>query len=88
MKVTQKPTFKRAYKKLHKNQRLIVNEAIRSITNQPLSGVEKNGDLKGVRVFKFDCMKQLYLLAYTASTDQIDLLSLGPHENFYKKLKR
>jgi|GEM_PF-1151187 len=27
MKITQKPTFKRAYKKLHSNQRAAVNKA-------------------------------------------------------------
>ena len=88
MRITQKPTFKRAYKKLHKNQRTAVNEAIRALIDHPEAGERKVGDLNGVRVLKFDCSNQFYLLAYTASEEEITLLSIGPHENFYKKLKR
>ncbi|MBT3309645.1 MAG: type II toxin-antitoxin system RelE/ParE family toxin [Gammaproteobacteria bacterium] len=88
MKITQKPTFKRAYKKLHSNQCAAVNQAIKQVLKDPELGSGKSGDLAGVKVFKFDCVKQLYLLAYTASDEKLDLLSLGPHENFYKKLKR
>ncbi|MBT4082115.1 MAG: type II toxin-antitoxin system RelE/ParE family toxin [Gammaproteobacteria bacterium] len=88
MKITQKPTFKRAYKKLHPNQCAAVNQAIKEILKDPEVGGGKSGDLAGVKVFKFDCVKRLYLLAYTVSEDQLDLLSLGPHENFYQKLKR
>ena len=88
MKITQKPTFKRAYKKHHSNQRAAVNKAIKEIAKDPKVGEGKLGDLAGVNVFKFDCVKQLYLLAYSAGDKRFDLLSLGPHENFYKKLKR
>jgi mRNA-degrading endonuclease YafQ of YafQ-DinJ toxin-antitoxin module len=88
VKITQKPTFKRAYKKLHSNQCAAVNQAIKQVLKDPELGSGKSGDLAGVKVFKFDCVKQLYLLAYTASDEKLDLLSLGPHENFYKKLKR
>ena len=88
MRVTQRPTFKRAYKKLHKNQRAIVNRAVKEILKDPTAGVRKSGDLAGVKVYKFDCVNQLYLLAYASSGEQLDLLSMGPHENFYKKLKR
>jgi hypothetical protein len=32
--------------------------------------------------------KQLCLLAYTVSSDVITLIAVGPHENFYRDLKR
>jgi hypothetical protein len=44
--------------------------------------------LAGVRVFKFDCIHQTFLLAYTWGDSLCTLLSLGPHENFYRDLKR
>lgn len=86
--IAQRPAFKRAYKRLHANQREAVNSAIRMILAEPTSGVEKKGDLAGVRVFKFDCVHQTFLLAYICDDALCTLLSLGPHENFYRNLKR
>lgn len=87
MKIEQKPSFKKVYKKLHKNQLEKVNEAIRAIVDNPLLGKEKQGDLSGVFVYKFDCINQQYLLAYQWSEQYRLLLLVGVHENFYKKLK-
>ncbi|SJM93789.1 type II toxin-antitoxin system RelE/ParE family toxin [Crenothrix polyspora] len=88
MRIEQKPTFRRSYRKLHPNQRKIVDDVIRSILKTPSIGDEKRGDLKGVWVYKFDCINQLYLLAYEYSDSLLMLLGLGPHENFYRDLKR
>jgi mRNA-degrading endonuclease RelE of RelBE toxin-antitoxin system len=83
----QKPAFKRAYKKLHPNQREAVHAAIRLIVADPQTGQEKKGDLAGVFVHKFDCVNQPYLLAYEWSETKRVLLSMGLHENFYRDLK-
>ncbi|MBK5966093.1 addiction module toxin RelE [Thiocystis minor] len=90
MKVTlqQRPSFKRAYKKLHANQRDAVHAAIREIVADPTLGEEKKGDLAGVRAYKFDCVNQQFLLAYRSSETMRTLLAVGPHENFYRDLKR
>ncbi len=87
MRIEQKPSFKKVYKKLHHNQRQQVNDAIRSIVKNPLLGEEKKGGLSGIFVYKFDCVNQQYLLAYQWHKDYRLLLLLGVHENFYKKLK-
>ncbi len=84
----QRPSFKRVYKKLHPNQRAAVHTAIREILADPSLGVEKKGDLAGVRVFKFDCVNQQFLLAYLSSETTRTLLAVGPHENFYRDLKQ
>lgn len=55
----QRPTFKRVYKKLHVNQRDAAHAAIREIAADPTLGEEKKGDLAGVFVHKFDCVKQI-----------------------------
>lgn len=83
----QKPSFKRVYKKLHKNQIKSVNEAIQVIITTPRVGEEKKGDLAGVFVYKFDCVNQQYLLAYEWDDSSRTLLLLGIHENFYRTLK-
>ena len=87
VQLEQKPAFKRAYKKLHANQREAVHEAIRTILTDPNAGQEKKGDLAGVFVHKFDCVNQQYLLAYQWSETKRVLLSVGLHENFYRDLK-
>jgi len=87
VQLEQKPAFKRAYKKLHANQRDAVHAAIRSIVADPGVGQEKKGDLAGVFVHKFDCVNQTYLLAYQWSEAKRVLLAVGLHENFYRDLK-
>lgn len=41
MIVSQKPAFKKVYKKLHKNQLTPVNKAIQTIIDKPELGTEK-----------------------------------------------
>lgn len=65
----------------------------RNIAANPSSGEEKKGDLAGVFVYKFKINKQALLLAYRLEPDklkpqEIILLSLGSHKNFYSNLKR
>lgn len=86
--IQQMPAFKRAYKKLHANQKSKVDEAIRAIVQDPSLGEEKKGDLTGVFVYKFKINQQLFLLAYEWCPKERLLLALGVHENFYRDLKR
>jgi mRNA interferase RelE/StbE len=83
----QKPSFRRAFKKLHANQQEAVHHAIRAIVANPLLGQEKKGDLAGIFVYKFDCVNQQYLLAYQWDETKRVLLAVGLHENFYRDLK-
>ena len=84
----QRPAFKRVYKKLHANQRGALHDAMCEIIANPMLGEEKKGDLAGVWVYKFDCINQLYLLAYLWDENSRTWLAVGPHENFYRDLKR
>lgn len=89
MIIKQTPQFKKAYKKLNKNQLQSVNQAIEAICKDPELGEEKKGDLQGVRVHKFRFQKLIYLLAYGWDGEKlILLLTMGVHENFYDKMKR
>jgi len=89
MQVLQTPTFKRQAKKLHQNQKISLDEAIRNIISNPEIGELKKGDLSGVRVYKFKMQKQLTLIAYEVFDTKMELilLALGSHENFYSNLK-
>ena len=86
--VQQSAMFKRAYKRLHANQKADVDDAVAYIVRDPTLGVAKRGDLAGVFVYKFKCQGQLTLLAYEYDPGTRLLLLLGTHENFYRELKR
>ena len=90
VRVLQTPTFKRAVKRLHKQQKRELDEAVRAVATDPAIGESKVGDLAGVRVHKFKMNRQLILLAYEflEADDSVKLLALGSHENFYRNLKR
>lgn len=88
VQVLQTASFKRAYKRLHANQKADVDDAVAAIVREPTLGEAKKGDLAGVCVFKFSCTGQLTLLAYEYDPTTRMLLLLGSHENFYRDLKR
>ena len=89
MRVLVTPTFERAVKKLHKQQKAVLDEAVRTIVGQPEAGETKVGDLAGVQVYKFRMGNLLCLLAYRVLDENaLKLLMVGPHENFYRDLKR
>ena len=88
IQVLQANTFLRAYKKLHNNQKDAVDQAVAEVIRDPAMGDVKKGDLSGVYVYKFDCVNQLFLLAYEYDPATRVLLLVGTHENFYRNLKR
>lgn len=88
--VFQTKRFARTYKKLHDNIIGTVDSAIAEVGLNPDIGEKKKGDLSDLWVYKFRCQGQLYLLGYTRD-DGVKLVwleALGPHENFYRDLKR
>lgn len=90
MKIFLTPTFKRSAKKLHRNQIPLLETAIEKVKSNPMIGELKTGDLVQVRVYKFHMLHQLTLLAYSYDEpgDELVLLSVAPHENFYENLKK
>ena len=89
MRVLVTKTFERVLKKLHRRQKAVLDEAVRAIMAQPEIGDLKMADLAGVRVYRFRMDTLLCLLAYRVLDERtIKLLMVGPHENFYRDLKR
>lgn len=90
MIVHQTPRFEKAVKKLHKNQKSDLYDAVRTIMSNPHVGNVKKGDLAGVQVYTFKMVKQETLLAYICDghTITLTLLVFGSHENFYNNVKR
>jgi hypothetical protein len=76
-------------KKLHRQQKLDLDKAVKTIVSQLEQAETKVGDLSGVKVYKFRIVNMICLLAYRVLDAQtIKLLMVGPHENFYRDLKR
>ncbi|MBB1271138.1 type II toxin-antitoxin system RelE/ParE family toxin [Shewanella sp. SR44-3] len=88
--ILQTPTFMKAVKKLHKNQKSDLDSAIRELIKDPYIGEQKKGDLAFLRVHKFKMVKQLTLLGYSYEdgTVRLELMALGAHENFYRDIKK
>ncbi|EKO3573679.1 type II toxin-antitoxin system RelE/ParE family toxin [Vibrio metschnikovii] len=87
--VLQTPSFKKTVKKLHQNQKVDLDNAVKALIEDPLSGEQKKGDLSFLRVYKFKMVKQLTLLGYSYQdgTVTLELIALGAHENFYRDIK-
>lgn len=81
-KIYLSPAFGRKVKKLKKQEKNDLDIAVLDILNNPTVGQEKVGDLSGVFVHKFKFNKQLALLSYTYTDNEINLLTFGSHENF------
>ncbi len=79
MKVLQTNSFRKSVKKLHKNQKTDLDEAIRMIVKDPELGDRKSGDLSEIWVYKFKMVGQLMLLAYHYENEKLvlTLLALG-----------
>jgi mRNA interferase RelE/StbE len=82
--------FARQYKKLHDKVAADVDTAVVVVCHAPRSGERKKGDLSDLWVHKFESQGQMYLLGYTLDKGVrlVYLEAIGPHENFYRDLKR
>jgi hypothetical protein len=89
--VQQTRRFARVYKKLTQISLIAdTDAAVEAVAENPDLGERKKGDLGQLWVYKFRSQGQLYLLGYTReeAVRLIYLEALGPHENFYRDLKR
>ncbi len=75
-------------KKLPHHFQQVILDAVEDVLANPDAGELKEGDLAGFRVHKFTMVRQLTLMAYKVEKDSLVLYQVGPHENFYKNLKK
>ena len=86
MRVLQSRSFQRKVKKFSKNQKLKLDEQVKRIVKDPTIGAEKKGDLRGVYVHKLKISTLQYLLAYRFVDENLELIMIGPHENYYRNI--
>jgi len=73
---------------MRKQEKEILDQEVRRIAQNPSIGEEKKGDLTGVFVHKFKTETTQYLLAYRKIGEDLELVMIGPHENYYRDLKQ
>ena len=86
MKVYQSRSFEKKVKKMSKPEKDLLDREIKRIVEDPSIGEEKKGDLRGVFVHKLKTTQ--YLLAYRRFGEDLELVMIGPHENYYRDLKQ
>jgi hypothetical protein len=89
--VLQTRRFACVYKKLTQVSLIAdTNTAVATVADNPDVGERQKGDLAQLWMYKFRSQGQLYLLGYIRE-DTVRLIyleAMGPHENFYRDLKR
>lgn len=88
MKIIQSRSFEQRVKKLNQTQKKLLDEQIKLIIENPNIGTEERGDLSEVYIYKFKIKTIQYLLAYRFNEDLLELIMIGPHQNYYRDLKK
>jgi plasmid stabilization system protein ParE len=88
MEKIYKPPFRKFVKKQTRPFQLVIEDEVEKVAINPEAGTPKKGDLTGVRVHKFSHNRQKFLIAYRLRKTKITFFMIGPHENFYRELKR
>lgn len=87
MRIIQSRTFEKRIRRFHKREKKVLDQQVRAIVENPRIGQEKRGELRGVFVRKFKLSATQYLLAYRmADSKTLELIMIGPHENYYRDL--
>ena len=87
MRIIQSRTFEKRVSRFRKQEKRILDQQVKSIVKNPSVGQEKRGELRGIFVHKFKIHATQYLLSYRmAGADTLELIMVGPHENYYRDL--
>lgn len=87
MSIYQSRIFENKIKKLSKQEKVIIDDEVKEIIRNPFVGEEKKGDLQDIYIHKFKIKTIQYLLSYRITNDGLELIMIGPHENYYRNLK-
>jgi len=87
MKIYQSRFFENKLKKFSKREKVRLDEEVKRIVENPFVGAEKKGDIRGVHIHKFKIKTIQYLLSCRMMNNGLELIMIGPHENYYRDLK-
>ena len=84
MHILQSGSFRKKVRRFREQEKLILDNQVRKIVKDPAIGQEKKGALRGIFVHKFKIHTTQYLLSYRFVGDDLELIMIGPHENYYR----
>ena len=87
MYILQSRSFEPKVREFTKQEKKELDRQIETIMDTPDIGSEKKGDLRRVYIHKFKIQTMQYLLSYRFVGDNIELIMIGAHENYYRDLK-
>ncbi len=87
MKILQSRQFEKKVKRFSKQEKKSLDKQILKIIDNPTIGSEKKGDIREIYVHKFKIKHTQYLLSYRFTEKDLELIMIGPHENYYRDLK-
>ncbi|HOP48222.1 MAG TPA: type II toxin-antitoxin system RelE/ParE family toxin [Desulfobacteraceae bacterium] len=87
MKIYQSHSFAKKVRKFNQKEKTELDNEIKKIAQDPSIGIEKKGDLKGIYVHKFRIKGTQHLISYRFLNDDLELIMIGVHENYYRNLK-
>lgn len=82
-RVEKTKLFERRMKKLHPNEKKVLDGVVKDILSHPEKGDMKSGNLAGVRTASFKLHGGEFRLMYHFTSESLVLLRFGPRENFY-----
>jgi mRNA interferase RelE/StbE len=88
MRIYQSRSFEKKVKKMSRSEKDALDREIKRIAEDPSIGEEKKGDLKDVFAHKFKLKTTQHMLAYRKVGGDLELVMIGPHENYYRDLKQ
>ncbi|NQU38625.1 MAG: type II toxin-antitoxin system RelE/ParE family toxin [Lentisphaerae bacterium] len=87
MRIVQSRTFEKKVRRFRTQEKSILDQQVRKIAKDPSIGQEQRGEIRGIFVHKFKMHATQYLLSYRmTSVDTVELIMIGPHENYYRDL--
>lgn len=87
MRIIQSRTFEKRVRQFAKQEKKVLDQQIRKIAENTAIGQKKRGELRDVFVYKFKIHATQYLLSYRmADAETLELIMIGPHENYYRDL--
>jgi mRNA interferase RelE/StbE len=84
MKVYQSRSFEKKVKRFSPTEKTALDQEIKKIMQDPSFGEEKKGDLRGIYVHEFKIKIIQYLLSYRMVGNDLELIMIGTHENYYR----
>ena len=88
MQISYKLPSRKFVKKQRRPFQLLIEDEVEKIADNLDIGELKRGDLRGFRVHKFSYLSQKFLIAYRLQETGVVFFTAGPHENFYRELKK